>query len=794
MTVVVLLAAYATGIALTCIIAPWDSTGCALASGLLLLAWVSLRRSRWGWLPVTILLCLGGFIQASLALKAPVVHNHISRLADKPAAVIEGRVLTSEKRTNGGYRLLTDVQQVIKGRTAARVTGKLLLYIKGGELQARPGQIIRWRSTLRQPSRFGNPGEFNYPLYLAARGIYVTSFLNRAEDLTVLVNHPAAENSYLENWRHSLAMHIKEVVPNDAAGFLQSLLLGWRGGISVEQRQLLSSSGVAHLFAISGLHFGLLALLLYQLGKWLYTRSQRLVLWCPPQRIVPVLLIVPLAVYLFLTGNAWATQRAFLMATIVALLFARGRRTRPCILLATVAFCLLLCNPLALFQPGFQLSFSGVAGILIWLPHWQRKTEGYAKLVRWPLTLVMTTIAATLATAPASLWHFHQFSPAGLLTNLFAIPLIAWGAVPLGLLSLATLPFSNFLADTGLLVASKLVTLAIKIVTTISQWPGLSAMPCYLTFSTLIMLVGLLMICLPFGRLRVHWLARSTLLLATVTAAWITHPQIAGLQVTAISVGQGDATLVSLSGSHYLVDGGGLPGSSIDPGEQLVGPALGRMGVRQLAGVILTHNHPDHTSGLTYIIRRFPIAKFYLAAKVEDLEPELQQALHDKKVPIERVHKGWTHLINDGHRGFSIFAPAQRSHDKNERSIAVFAGSHGQGALLTADLFGAGFSQLVEAGLPGQVTLLKMSHHGSRHAEPLRYLEWLKPTAVFVSAGRGNPYGFPHQQTLEACDSQRVDVFRTDTQGMLQFSIVNDRWHGTTVKEDDRGRGKTRQG
>lgn len=150
----------------------------------------------------------------------------------------------------------------MKGRTAARVTGQILLYIKGGELQARPGQNIRWRSTLLQPSRFGNPGEFNYPLYLAARGIYVTSFLNRAEDLTVLFNHPAAENSYLENWRHSLAMHFKEVVPNDAAGYLQSFLLGWRGGISVEQRQLLSSSGVAHLFAISGLHFGLLALLL----------------------------------------------------------------------------------------------------------------------------------------------------------------------------------------------------------------------------------------------------------------------------------------------------------------------------------------------------------------------------------------------------------------------------------------------------------------------------------------------------------------------------------------------------
>jgi competence protein ComEC len=194
----------------------------------------------------------------------------------------------------------------------------------------------------------------------------------------------------------------------------------------------------------------------------------------------------------------------------------------------------------------------------------------------------------------------------------------------------------------------------------------------------------------------------------------------------------------------------------------LVGPALGLMAVWQWAGVVLTHNHPDHTSRQTYIIRRFPDAKFYLVAEVEDLAPELQQALYDKNVQIERLSKGWTHVVSGKNTRFSLFAPSQSSRDKNERSVAVFAGRRGQVALLTADLFGTGLSQLVEAGLPGRVTLLKMSHHGSRHAEPLRYLEWLKPTAVFVSAGRGNPYGFPHQQTLEACNKQQVNIFRTD--------------------------------
>jgi len=784
LTVIVLLAAYATGITLTRVIAPWDTTGCALGLGLLFLLWLPLRHSRWGWLAVTLLLCLGGFIQTSQALKPPAFNNHISRFTDTPAAVIEGMILSVESRESGGYRLLTDVRQLIRGKTAAKITGRLLLYIKEGELQVRPGQIIRWRSVLREPSRFGNPGEFNYPLYLAAQGIYATAFLKRAEDVAVLVNHPATEKAYLENRRYRLAARIDQVVPDDTAGFLQALLLGWRGGISVEQRQMLAGSGVAHLFAISGLHFGLLALLFYQLGKWFYTRSQTLLLWCPPQRVVPVLLIAPLAAYLLLTGNAWATRRAFLMASIVAVLFASGRRTHPCILLATVALGILLFNPLALFQPGFQLSFSGVAGILIWLPPLQKKTVGYAKLVRWPITLLMTTIAATFATAPASLWHFHQFSPAGLLTNLFAIPLIAWGAVPLGLFSLAALPFSNLLGETGLLVAAKLVTLAIKIVTIISQWPGLTPIPCYLTVSGLVLLIALLLVALPFGNQKSDRWLRLLVITVTLAVAWSARQPFAELQVTAISVGQGDATLVTLAGAHYLIDGGGLPGSSIDPGERLVGPALGRMGVRRLAGVVVTHNHPDHTSGLTFIVQRFPIEKFYLAAEVEDLAADLQQALHDRQVPIERIDEGWTHLISGSNLTFSLFAPSQQLRDVNERSLAVFARGQDQGVLLTGDLFGKGVSQLIDTGLPGKVTLLKMSHHGSRHAEPAAYLNWLRPTVAFVSAGLGNPYGFPHQQTLAACNRQKVKVFRTDTQGMLQFRVVNNLWQGSTEKQE----------
>jgi competence protein ComEC len=786
----VLLAAYATGIAMVRFVAPWEMIGYGIVIGLLLLLWVFLCRppgvqSPWVWVPFLGLLLFAGFLHATQQLEPPSSANHISRFADNSPLILEGKVITVEKRASGGYRLRAEMRQVMqKQGGAATVSGDVLVYIKEGELQVRPGQIVRWRSRLRRPFSFGSPGEFNYPLYLAARGLYITAFIAHAEELVILANHPEQHVAYLENLRHTLAAKIEQVVPDNAAGLVQSLLLGIRGGISAEQRQILSESGVAHLFAISGLHFGLLALLLYQIGKWLYTRSRRLILWCPPQRILPVLLILPLGAYLLLTGNAWATRRAFLMVSVVALLFARGRRTPPFALLATVALGLLLFNPLALFQPGFQLSFAGVAGILAWLPYWQRPLAELSRLIRWPLTLILTTTAATLATAPATLWHFHQFAPAGMLTNLIAIPLIAWGAVPVGLVSMAALPFSVLLADWGLLLSAKLVMLAINSVSSISQWPGLTVIPLYLTASTLILLIGALLTLLPFGKEKRHWLFRLLILLTASSSAWLIQPRAADFQITALSVGQGDATLVSLANDvHYLIDGGGLPGSSIDPGEQLIAPALGRMGIDHLQGVILTHNHPDHSSGLTYILRRFPVEAFYLAEDIVNLAPELQEVLQQQDVTVHHIDEGWTTLQKSEKQTFSLFVPSQKSRDTNERSIAVFARQEQEGVLLTADLGKSGLQQLREAEVPGRVTLLKLPHHGSRHSQPGWYLDWIQPTAAFVSSGRGNPYGFPHQQTIETCTAQQIPLFRTDQGGTLTFRIDNGKWQALAERD-----------
>jgi len=774
---VLLLAAYATGIVMEHIGAPWDITGLSVTFGLLFLAWPPLRRSRWAVLPLLGILLLTGAMNTTRELTPPAQDNHISRFAGGDPLVVESRIVSVERRSVNGYRLVAETLRVFEKSGIRRSYGRILLYIEEGELLARPGQVIRWRSKLRRPSLFGNPGEFDYPLHLASQGIHATGFIPRAEDLAVLVNHPRRKSAVLDNLRLDLAESIMASIPKEQAGLLQSLLLGLRGGVKREQREILSESGISHLFAISGLHFGLLALLLYQVGSWFYVRISGMALWCPPQRAMPIVLLFPLAGYLMLTGTAWATRRAFLMISFVALLIVCGRRTPPFSLLASVALCLLICNPLALFQPGFQLSFVGVAGILAWLPVWRRRFAGVSQKISWPLMLVQTTLAATLATAPVTLWHFHLFAPAGLVTNLFAVPLIAWGAVPLGLIGMMVMPLAAPPAEWLLLTAAWIVDIVMTGAVKISQVPWLTAISIYMTPAKLALLCGLLIAMLPLTSVRHRAVCRLGILLITTLTASLLQIQPADFQITALSVGQGDATLVSFAGDvHYLVDGGGLPGSGIDPGERLIAPALGRMGIDHLDGVILTHNHPDHVSGLTYIIEHFPVERFYLAANVSELSSELHQALQSHEVDVSRVDEGWSSIRRDARQELRIFVPDQTAADVNERSIAVYARHFDQAAMLTADMGKTGLRQILGSGLPRNIGLLKLPHHGSRHAAPDLFLEEFRPSTAFVSAGRSNPYGFPHKETVEACTQRQIPLYRTDQMGMLRFCVNDGQW------------------
>ncbi|MDY0269575.1 DNA internalization-related competence protein ComEC/Rec2 [Trichloromonas sp.] len=758
--------------------APWDSPTlpglCAFTAGL-----CALFFRRLGIVPPLLFFALLGIAFYQEALTPPASPRHIRAFAGDQPWIIEGRIRTLTPRPESGLSLEVATEKISDDEGSRAVFGILRVSIDHGESPARTGSRVRFSARFREPHTYGLPGEFDYPRHLAYRDIFATAHLTNTRELVVFTDSPGVIRTPAR-LRERLGAAIDGAVSAKAAPLVRALVIGDKSTLPEEDRERLARGGVAHLFAISGLHLGLVAALLYAAANHLYRRSERLLLLSPARRLLPLPLLVPLFGYLLLTGDGIATRRAFVMLATVALLMPLNRRTPPLKLLAGCAFLFLLAEPLILFQPAFQLSFAGLFGILVLVPRWYPGSRLRSKSLRYLVGLALTTVAATITTTPLVLANFHLLAPAGLVTNLFAVPLIGLVAVPLGLGGALLFP----LWETGanlLFTACAEVTLGVlELVDRMTALPLFEALTCY---ASPIFLAGAALLAasllLPGGSRRFR-LARAGCALLSALLFIAPEPSVSEVVVTALSVGQGDATLVTLSGNrHYLIDGGGSHDPRFDVGRRLLAPALGRLGVRRLEAVILTHDHPDHSQGLVRILEDFPVAEFWTAQPPERLNESLRGALAKSGVPIVIPPPGWSLRYEKKGEAIRTFTPQQMTDNLNDASLVLLVRHGNNGVLLTGDLEEAGIEQLLAHPLPHPVNLLKLPHHGSGKCHPERLYDEVHPKLAFASLGLGNRFRFPHPRVTDALEARDIPLWRTDLHGSLRFLSNALTWQAT---------------
>ena len=328
------------------------------------------------------------------------------------------KVGNEPKLTGSILRFETDVLEAVVGNKSIAVTGKLLVALKVDSLK--PGSF-NYGDVLLIPSHFTavdppfNPGEFDYRAFLANHQIYSQSFINQHETILLSKNKGNRLISYALKLRKELVRKYYKYLPDaDAAAFASTLILGYRADLSPEIISAYSKTGTMHVLSVSGMHVGIVFLVLSALLKPL-NRNKHL-------RILRVLIIIIVIwFYSLITGFSPSVCRAAVMLTFIVCGKAFSKTQNSYNLLAISAFLLLLYNPYYLVDVGFQLSYLAVAGLIYFHPkiyHLFHFPNYFVDKI-WSYTAL--SLAAQLATFPLSIYYFHQFPVYFLLSNLFIV-------------------------------------------------------------------------------------------------------------------------------------------------------------------------------------------------------------------------------------------------------------------------------------------------------------------------------------------------------------------------------------
>ena len=638
------------------------------------------------------------------------------------------------------------------------------------------GQRILVPAHLKPQEATANPGQWDISGYRTRHAFLFTGSFDPRR--LVVLSPPTPWRVWLANVQRELAARAKELAPSDqAAALYLTMAAGLRADLGPDLENRFALSGLAHVLSVSGLHVAALALLTLRsirialVRLWRGAGRSDARKWAGP-------LSVPLIwAYVIFTGNQPPAVRSAVMASSILAAMAIWSRADALNSLALASAALLIADPAAIADLSLQLSFMAVLSLILLSPAvrqlipialthpdtqvgWRLRLH---RILEEALQTLSASAAVILAGTPLIASAFHRVSLVGLVSNIVCLPLCglltalaAGGAGAFVLLPWAAVPF--------LWAGGWASQLLLWLADFFASLPGAAApIPSFGAWQCALFFLGLFVFAIGEGRWR--WVG----LAAPVALLWVLAPwgtSVAGMRITFLSVGHGDAIVISSGRSHALIDGGGTP-SGADTGRKYVLPYLREHRVGRLDLAVLSHPHPDHALGLISTLSEISTQRLWLAAGTRggDLSRRVEEAARGAKV--EEVEVGQAPYALGNAQIEVLGPPSDRVLLKgvNDRS-AVLLVRHGQiTALLTGDIEEAGEEYLNV----GPTTILKVPHHGSATSSTPQLLRKVRPRYVVFCVGKGNRFHLPNQAVVRRYASSGARCFRTDIDGAVTF-------------------------
>ncbi|MGB4658000.1 MAG: ComEC/Rec2 family competence protein, partial [Mobilitalea sp.] len=604
-------------------------------------------NKRDGFLWILPFIMLLAFSAMKGQLKEPEIAQSFE---EEVFCTLSGRIDMIVEKEWGRALYVADDIVSIDGRNLGR-SENVIVYCTNSEIYL-VGNQITVEGTLEKFSSAQNPGQFNEKLYYQVENI---DFKMEAEDIIITDSSYSKYQAFLDNIKNKLIKVYSTILSSKESGTLIAMLLGEKYLLDEEIKDLYQENGISHVLAISGLHVSLIGMMVFQILKRLRV----------PILMATLFSIVFIYSYGVLTDFSVSTNRAVMMMTVMMLSAIFGKTYDMLSAIALSAFLILLQNPLQICSAGFLLSYAAVLGISVVYTELRRIFPSENPLMK----SLMISISAQVTTAPFVLFFFYQFPTYSLFINIAVLPgvtVLMISSLIAGAVGTVCLPLGIFLIGG----ANYILKLYEWICSMGSQIPGnliTVGKPSFLVL--MLYLVLLILFVAVVKKYKSKW--SILILLLSLLALFIPKRNV-GLEITMLSVGQGES--IYMESDHnmtYLIDGGSSDAGKV--GTYRIQPFLLSQGTGEIDYVIITHTDTDHISGVLELIEKEKIKINnlilpYLQTKDEEYIA-LETLAAEKGIQLKYVKEG--DVIQDDELQITCLHPAKNYKPSSKNAYSV---------------------------------------------------------------------------------------------------------------------------
>lgn len=621
------------------------------------------------------------------------------------------------------------------------------------------GQTVALQGTTRCIDVARNPGNFDQRFYYAKQDIYGIVWCDKVLEISGIENH-LMERLY--QFKIQWKENIYEVMGEGQGSILSAMLLGEKGDMEPEMKELYQKNGVGHILAISGLHISFI-------GLGIYRMIRRTGL-----RYIPsgVLAILVLSLYALMIGFSVSVIRAYIMLLFRIGADMSGRVYDMLTALMVAAAITVGMQPLYLMDAGFLLSYGAILGILFILPMLEKIFP-----CRWRvLSGVWASVAINVILFPIMLWFYYEIPTYSLVLNFIIIPLtsvlLGIGMVG-GLIGFMVWPVGNLFLYICKFILSVFEALN-RVGSKLPYWRIVMGQPkiWQMMVYYLVLVLGIIVIGRSQKRKQRKVLFGIFCASLSFVVFLMAYRPTGNLSVTMLDVGQGDCLFLrGPKGNTYLIDGGSSDVEGL--GKYRMEPFLKSQGVGTLNYVFVTHGDTDHYSGIEEMLKRqdvgVEIRRLVLPSnwRKDDALIELAQTAQKAGVSVVVIEVGKS--ILEGDLQLECIQPSTSDrHLSGNAGSLVLSVTFGEFSMLcTGDVEMEGEEVLTKRLTDRECTVLKVAHHGSKHSSSEAFLRAVQPKVAIISAGENNSYGHPHQETLKRLKDIRCQIYETVQNGAI---------------------------